>query len=149
AKLIAWLESKGYRLDYCTDLDIHRGGLDFLLPYSVVLSVGHDEYYSTPMRTALQSYVAAGGNFAIFSGNTCWWRTEFDDSDPWRMHGQQTIHHWSDPEVADPEDSLTGVSWRNGGEGNEDRAAIGYTVQHTEQWPFENTGLSDGDVIGE
>lgn len=150
AKLIAWLEGLGYRIDYCTDLDIHGDDApSFLSAYSVVLSVGHDEYYSASMRTNLEGFIAGGGNVAFLSGNTCWWRTEIDSQSPFVMHGQQKIHNWSDPvNVGQPEDSLTGVSFRNAGEGDENRPSIGFIVQNVDEWPFEGTGLSEGDEIG-
>lgn len=148
-KLIAWLEGLGYRIDYCTDWDLHQASAPALLaPYALVLSVGHDEYYTAAMRAHLEAYLAGGGNIAFLSGNTCWWRCEFADGEPLRMLGQARIHHWSDSEVGNPEDSLTGVSYRNGGEGDLERASVGYTLQRTEQWPFEGVGVTDGTVIG-
>jgi hypothetical protein len=150
AKMIAWLESEHYRVDYATDWDVHQPDApSWLAAYSLVLSVGHDEYYTAAMRAHLEAYVAAGGNLAFFSGNTCWWRAVLDEHEPHRLHGHQRIRRWSDPEVGRPEDALTGVSFRHGGEGDHDRAAIGYTVQHADSWPFEGTGLALGDVIGE
>ena len=149
AKLIAWLEGVGYRIDYCTDWDVHQGDAPALLaPYALVLSVGHDEYYTAAMRAHLEAYVASGGNIAFLSGNTCWWRCDFASDDPLRILGQARLLHWSDPGVDNPEDSLTGVSYRNAGEGDKSRPSVGYTVQHTEQWPFEGVGVNDGDVIG-
>ena len=48
-----------------------------------------------------------------------------------------------------PENSLTGVSYRNGGgHWNGARSPIGYTVQRSDHWVLEGTGLSDGDVLG-
>jgi hypothetical protein len=147
AKLIRWLEGLGYRIDYCTDWDLHQNDAPAILAaYSVLLSVGHDEYYSAPMRLHIDNFVAAGGNIAFLSGNTCWWRTEIDATHPFVMHGQQTIHYWY--QLGEPEDSLTGVSYRNAGEGDGTRPSLGYVVQHTDQWPFEGTGLSQGDQIG-
>ena len=55
APLIAWLERNGYAVDYCTDLDLHRDpGL--LAPYALLLSVGHDEYWSEAMRDRLDAF---------------------------------------------------------------------------------------------
>src|SRR5262249_47227669 len=147
APFIAWLESAGYRIDYCTDLDVHRDGIGLLSRYALVLCVGHDEYYSDPMRKALEAFRDSSGNNALLSGNTCWWRVEFGEADPLLMLGQQTIQKWS-AGVGRPEDSLTGVSYRNAGEGDQVRARVGYTVQNTNQWPFEGTGLADGNVVG-
>ncbi len=41
--------------------------------YSLILSVGHDEYWSAGMRDSLESFIARGGNCAFFAGNAvCW-----------------------------------------------------------------------------
>lgn len=41
APFIAWLESNGYELDYCTDLDLHHDGdLELLARYRLLVSVG-------------------------------------------------------------------------------------------------------------
>jgi hypothetical protein len=55
---ICWLESNGYKVDYCTDLDIHQNANDFLSKYRLLLSVGHDEYWSEPMRNNVESFIA-------------------------------------------------------------------------------------------
>jgi hypothetical protein len=157
AKFISWLEDprQGYRVDYCTNLDIHNDDdLSLLSPYALVLSVGHDEYYSARMRDHLETYIANGGNMAFFSGNTCWWRVVFsDEQNPlifirkfnWYVGPLQ--NHPDGPNR--PEDALTGVSFRNAGEQNRDRPKVGYTVQHTNLWPFENAGLNEGDTFGQ
>ena len=70
---VEWAEGAGYALDYCanSDLERHPGLLD---NYRLVLSVGHDEYWSAPMRDHLEAWIAAGGNAAFFSGNSVCWR---------------------------------------------------------------------------
>jgi len=150
AKMISWLEGQGYRVDYCTDLDIHNDDdLSLLSPYALMLSVGHDEYYTANMRDHLEAFIANGGNMAFFSGNTSWWRVNFQDGPPLVF---TRCPNWKDVR---PEDALTGVSYRNGGERDfpaldcsDIRNQVGYTVQHTEQWPFENTGLNDNTPFG-
>ena len=46
---VKWAESNGHALDYCvnSDLEFHP---ELLKHYKLVLSVGHDEYWSRPMR---------------------------------------------------------------------------------------------------
>ncbi len=161
AKMIAWLESSGYRVDYCTDLDVHLdSNLTLLTSYSIVLSIGHDEYYSVQMRNNLETYVANGGNIAFFSGNTSFWRLLF----PVLTAGQPDLrfitrdYNWAQYPASDapsapgrPEDSLTGVGFRNGGERNDplpNGINVGYTVQNTHLWPFEKTGLGEDDTFG-
>ena len=48
--------------------------------YKLVLSVGHDEYWSAPMRDHLEKFIADGGNVAFFSGNTCCWQVRSEDN---------------------------------------------------------------------
>ena len=70
---IAWAEKAGYVLDFAVnnDLEFHP---ELLKAYKLVLSVGHDEYWSSPMRDHLEAFIAAGGNVAFFSGNVCCWQ---------------------------------------------------------------------------
>ncbi|GAA1788421.1 hypothetical protein HC028_12470 [Planosporangium flavigriseum] len=145
APFIAWLERAGYRVDYCTDLDLHdSAGPGSLRGYRLLLSAGHDEYYSDAMRTNLERFVHDGGNVAFFGGNTCWWRVTFDDRFSFRR-----VHNWSD--TSQPENSLTGVSFKNGGERDVDRSPlpVGYRAQHTDHWVYAGTGLRDGDRFGD
>ena len=38
--------------------------------YGLYLSIGHDEYWSAPMRDTVEGFIAGGGNAAFLSGNT-------------------------------------------------------------------------------
>jgi hypothetical protein len=148
ALAIAWLERNGYRVDFCTDLDLHARGAELLRSYRLLLTSGHDEYWSAPMRAGVEQFVAAGGNAAFFGGNTCWWRVAFEEPFAFRR-----AHHWSDASIPDrPENALTGVSFRNGGERPPHQAEgppVGYRVQHADHWVYAGTGLRDGDVFGD
>jgi hypothetical protein len=153
-KLVRWLESSGYRVDYATDLDVHRNDGDFLSAYGLVLSVGHDEYWSARMRETLEAFVAGGGNLALFSGNVCWWRVTVED-DETSIACDKTVRpgetvpagHWF---PALPENGITGVSYRNaGGQWNGPRpSGGGYSVCQSQSWVLAGTGLNDGDVFG-
>lgn len=147
--MIRWLEREGVAVDFCTDLDLHRDP-DVLAGYRLLLSVGHDEYWSARMRQAVQRFVAAGGNVAFFSGNTSWWRIDLADN------GDMTCVHppVSHPQGGQwwrsvPENAMTGVSYRHGGgwwDGPRD--PVGYTVQHAGHWVYEGLGLRSGDTFG-
>lgn len=163
---VAWAEREGYRLDFAVNADLEQvpGLLD---GYSSVLSVGHDEYWSAGMRDAVEAYVAAGGNVAFFSGNTCFWQVRLEDGgrtmvgykraferDP--VFGTDRQHlvtsMWSDPLTRRPENGLTGVSFTRGGYARigrrVPRGSGGYTVWRPEHWAFEGTELEYGDVLG-
>ncbi|HMA37340.1 MAG TPA: N,N-dimethylformamidase beta subunit family domain-containing protein [Chloroflexia bacterium] len=146
APMIQWLAQHGYAVDYCTDLDLHEEPA-LLAPYRLLLSVGHDEYWSAAMRAQVEVFIEHGGNVAFFSGNICWWRIQFVDGN--------TAIICDKTDGADnwyrirPENALTGVSYRNGGGAWAGaRPPLGYTVQHPEHWVYAGTGLRAGQVFG-
>lgn len=143
ARFVSWLEQQGYQVDYCTDVDLHRDGVDQLFAHRLLVSVGHDEYWSDAMRAALDGFVSAGGNAAFFSGNTCWWRVVFHDDVTFSRVG-----YWHQTQA--PENTSIGVSFRNGGERDRDDhpVPVGYQVQHADHWVYRGTGLGDGDQFG-
>lgn len=153
ARFIGWLLHKGYAPEFCTDLDIHADpGL--CRNYRLLLSVGHDEYWSEPMRDGVERYIAGGGNAAFFSANLCWWRVHPVDAATAMVchqggpHGALD-HWWPASGAGRPEDSLAGVSYRHGGgwwDGPRDNA--GFAVQDGEHWVFAGTGLRSGQSFG-
>jgi N,N-dimethylformamidase beta subunit-like protein len=145
---IRWLERRRFEVDYCTDLDIHENEGNFLNRYRLLLSIGHDEYWSEAMRRNVAAFIEeASGNVAFFSGNICFWRVHLVECNTaFSCDKANLADLWFH---TDPENRLTGVSTRNGGaQWWGEREPIGYTVQHAEHWVFENTGLRDGDVFG-
>lgn len=165
-QFIRWLESEGYAVEYCTDLDTHADP-DLQSHYPLFLSVGHDEYWSKEMRDNIESRIAAGKNVAFFGGNTCWWQIRISEGldqiicykdkslDP--LHGvddsRVTVNWFADP-VFRPENQLTGVSFRRGGYVNNGQwypdslGYGGYTAHRTDHWVFYGTGLAEGDEFG-
>ncbi|MFI1379732.1 N,N-dimethylformamidase beta subunit family domain-containing protein [Embleya sp. NPDC020886] len=160
APFIAWLEGAGFAVDYCTDLDLHESYRP-LDGYRLLLSVGHDEYWSAATRRHVTAFRDRGGNIAFFGANTCWWRVtvgaggsvlrcaKYPPGVP--VHAdvdglRQVPGHWW--EIA-PENTLTGVSYRNaGGHWSGRRTGLGLTVRHADHPLFAGTGLRDGDVLG-
>ena len=156
APFVAWLERAGYALDYCTDLDLHWDA-ELLTPYGLLLSTGHDEYWSQAMRDHVDAFVAGGGNVAYFSGNIAGWRIHVVDDGTAIVcakvkptgHEQETWERDDWHDLDDPENRTTGVSIAGaGGWWNGLRDPLGYTVQHADHWVYDGTGLGDGDVFG-
>jgi hypothetical protein len=163
---VAWAERNGYTLDYCAngDLESHPELLD---RYKLVLSVGHDEYWSTPMRDHLEAFIARGGNVAFLSGNTCCWQVRSEDKgraltcwkqwfnqDPVFPTGdRRTLSTlWSHHLVQRPENRLTGVGFFHGGyhlsHGQFMDGKGAYTVHRPDHWLFEGTKLEQGTAFG-
>jgi hypothetical protein len=157
---IQWLEGQGFAVDYCTDLDLHLDAA-LLAPYRLLLSAGHDEYWSQEMRANVDAFVRTGGNVAFFSGNTCWWRIYFADEnedgvpdaivcdkrlpDGTYGGGNGADNWWRHS----PENTTTGVSTRLGGWIYPMQATgFGYTVQRSSSWVYAGSGVSDGDAFG-
>jgi hypothetical protein len=142
---IRWLEQLSYRVDYCTDLDIHENPLNFLGSYQLLLSVGHDEYWSEDMRANIEAFIQGGGNVAFFSGNICYWRTTLMDNNTAIYVDKSSVGaFWGSDGTR-----LTGVNYAHaGGQWCGERDPVGYTAQHADHWVFEGTGLQDGDTFG-
>lgn len=153
ARFIRWLLREGFTPEFCTDFDIHNDpGL--LERYRLVLSVGHDEYWSETTRDRIEGFVSRGGNAAFFGANLCWWRIHVVDGGTAIVCHQGgpkgALDHWWPPTgAARPEDALAGVSYRHGGgwwDGPRDTE--GYIVQDASHWVFAGTGLRDGEAFG-
>jgi hypothetical protein len=71
--LHAWLEKSGYEFDLATDLDLHFDPA-LLEGRSCVVLNGHSEYWSIEGRAAVERFLGHGGNLAILSGNSVFWR---------------------------------------------------------------------------
>jgi hypothetical protein len=166
APFVVWAERNGYRLDFAanSDLELHP---EILKEYELVLSVGHDEYWSSPMRDQLEAYIGAGGNVAFFSGNSVCWQVRTEDGgralacwkqslggDPvYRSKDRRTLTTlWSHPLIGRPENTLTGVGFLWGGyhksHGNLTEASGSYTVHRPQHWIFEGTNLESGQPFG-
>ncbi|MBX3180429.1 MAG: hypothetical protein KF886_24025 [Candidatus Hydrogenedentes bacterium] len=163
---VQWAERNGYTLDFAVNSDLEFRP-ELLENYRLVLSVGHDEYWSTPMRDHLEAFIAKGGNVAFFSGNTCCWQVRSEDAgralvcwkenyfkDPVFATGDYTLLTtlWSHHLVRRPENQLTGVGFLWGGfHKSHDQFMDGsgaLTVHRPEHWIFEGTGLKRGDEFG-
>jgi hypothetical protein len=163
---VAWAESAGYALDYCanSDLEFHP---EFLKPYKLMLSVGHDEYWSTPMRDTVEGFIGRGGNVAFFSGNTCCWQVRSEEEgraltcfkqnfgdDPFYMADKHALLStlWGHYLVKRPENELTGVGFLWGGyhrsHGQFMDGSGAFTVHRPDHWLFAGTNLKKGEAFG-
>lgn len=85
APLIRFLERNGYSIKYVTSEDLDRNPA-LLDKGKIFLSSGHDEYWSTPMRDAVENWRDTKAGRSIFmSGNEVFWRTRY------QYNGDETI----------------------------------------------------------
>jgi hypothetical protein len=132
-----FLRAEGLNVDPCTSFDLDREE-DILDGYRLLVSVGHDEYWSKNMRDRVEAFVAAGGNVAFFSANSVWWQVRMED-DGQTMAGYKSgiedpvtdpaeggaTSNWASSPTSREENTLTGVSFRQGSMGDSD---LRYTV---------------------
>lgn len=166
-RFVRWAEAEGFTLDYAinSDLELHPEVLD---GQRLMLSVGHDEYWSWGMRDRVDAFVEEGGSWAIFSGNTCFWQVRFEDDgrtmvcykgralaeDP--VAGTADRHlltsSWSLPAIGRSEAQSIGLSFTRGGYARvgqaTPRSSGGYYVHRPEHPIFAGTDLRYGDVLG-
>jgi len=165
-RFVRWAEAAGFGIDVATNDDLHDGP-DVLAGRRLVLSVGHDEYWSWEMRDHIDQFVDSGGNWAVLSGNTCFWQVRLDTDgrtmtcfkgtararDPLRHTDPQRLTSmWSDPLIGRPENSTTGLSFTRGGYASvgdaTPRSAGGFEIQRPGHWSLAGTGLRYGDQLG-
>jgi hypothetical protein len=153
ALFIRWLLRNGYAPEFCTDFDIHEDAA-LCKRYRLLLSVGHDEYWSETTRDRVEAFAASGGNLAFFGANLCWWRIHMVDDgnaivcQQGGPHGALD-HWWPRTGAHRPEDALAGVSYRHGGGWwDGPRRTGGFVVTEADHWVFAGTGLRRGDVFG-
>ena len=72
-RFVEWAEGAGYTFDYAISSDLAE--VDGILDgYDLVVSVGHDEYWSAGQRTALEAFIERGGNLTSFLATRCFGR---------------------------------------------------------------------------
>jgi len=166
-RFVRWAENEGLTLDYAvnSDLEFHPEVLD---GQRLMLSVGHDEYWSWGMRDCVDAFVEAGGSLAVFSGNTCFWQVRYED-DGRTMVGYKGVAQsqdpvagtddhrrltsmWSMPSIGRPEAETTGLSFTRGGYARvgqaTPRSSGGYSIHRPDHPVFAGTNLRYGDVLG-
>jgi hypothetical protein len=153
ARFIRWMAQQGIECDFCADIDVHDTP-ELLQRHRLLLSVGHDEYWTEAMRNGVEAFVRGGGNAAFFGANLCWWRIHLVEGGRAMVCHQggprgAYDHWWPETGVHRPEDRLFGVSYRHGGGWwDGPRETEGYIVQQPQHWVFEGTGLRQGDCFG-
>jgi hypothetical protein len=163
---VKWAEAEGYEFDYITseDVELRPETMD---GYDLLVSIGHDEYWSWTMRDHLETRIEAGLNAAFFFGNSVYWQVRWEDDgtsvvchkynekdDP--VFGTEQEHLlttiWSDKRIGRPENEMIGLSFNYAGYtrvgGATPRSAGGYQVYRPEHWVFDKTGLQWGDQLG-
>ncbi len=156
--LIRWLARQGIAVELCTASDLHKdwaNNAGLLQNYRLLISIGHDEYWSKEMRDNVEGFATAGGNVVFLSGNVCWWQVRFDPDvrgeicykDPGfdtfaLTEPGLTTGHWMGAPVCRPSTSLTGVSWNMAGQ------SPVYRVRQPDHWVFAGLNFTTDSWFG-
>jgi hypothetical protein len=165
---VRFLEREGYDVTYTTDVDTHQRALaerGVPLPHRVFLSIGHDEYWSSPMREHVERARDLGMHLAFLGADACYWQIRFEPSaagvpdrtivgykeaagalDPLALDGRPQndrliTGRWRDRPVSRPEQRLVGVMYAA------DPVDADIVVSQAEHWVFAGTGLRNGDGL--
>ncbi|MCC2111150.1 MAG: hypothetical protein KDJ16_03860 [Hyphomicrobiales bacterium] len=163
---VHWAEAQGYQLDFLSQRDLHRDPT-LLDGVPCVICVGHDEYWSLPMREAIDNYVENGGRVGRFAGNFMWQIRISDDGSRQICHkylareedplfGTERAHLttgiWEAPEIGYPGRATFGLDvsagMYAGFGGLAPRGSGGFTLYREDHWAFDGTRLGYGDVLG-
>ena len=156
--LLYHLESLGADLTYWTDVDLHRRP-QLLANHRCLFSLGHDEYWSRPMRDAAMSALSKGTNLAFLGANACYRQIRLQPSpvgadrqqvcykdaseDP--LYGKNTelvtAPSWESAPTTWPESNLIGSMYQSV------RANDNLIITDSSSWLFDGCGLSDGQSL--
>lgn len=123
--MVRWLERNGYDVTYTTCVDMARNAKNYTTSdHRILMSTGHDEYWSAEERTNYETARDNGVNLAFFSGNEVYWKTRWEKSIDGSNTDFRTLVCYKEGDVpterscggkCDPDQPLiwTGL-WRNG-----------------------------------
>jgi N,N-dimethylformamidase beta subunit-like protein len=158
--LVHFLEQSGYDVSYVTDVDVDRDPGQ-LLRHRLVVTAGHDEYWTKAIRDGFDHARTLGTNLAFMGANTGYWQMRYANArrtiveyrlrrlDPEADPALKTVR-FRDLVPPRPECELEGVQYVRSGEesigGQHDyvpaSAALG------DPW-FAGTGFTQAGVLPE
>jgi len=150
-------EQLGLDVTYWTDVDFHVRP-QLLTNHKVLFSLGHDEYWSTPMRDAADQAVTSGVNLAFLGANACYRQIRFQSS-PVGPNRQQICYKDAGEDPLDgQDDALVTVNWDEDPVDRPESQLIGSTYQDVEadadgvvadpsHWVLDGTGLAANQHI--
>ena len=165
-----WMESQGYDISYVTNMDIESNP-QLLKQHKAFLSVGHDEYWSTSERNAVEQARDASPpvNLGFFCGNSAYWRVRFENSSTGVSNRVMTCYKddtdpvsptnkWRSQSTNRPENSLLGVmyigdrddlyyTWGKADGSQNTYGGYDFVVSNSSDPYYANTGLNNGDKL--
>jgi hypothetical protein len=157
ANFVEFAERSGYDVSYTTDVDIDKNPV-LLQNHRVVVSLGHDEYYSLAMRTAMEDARDHGTNLVFLGANAVYRHIRLEASslgpdrveinyrvaaaDP--LNGENNADvtvQWRDPPNNRPESTLLGEMYQC------NPVLTDFVVSEPDAWPFAGTNLAKNEHL--
>jgi N,N-dimethylformamidase beta subunit-like protein len=146
---VRFAERYGYDLTYADARDLHAGRIDPARHLGLVFP-GHDEYWSVPMRRAVEAAREAGTSLVFLSANTMYWQVDLAPSPA----GDRDRLLSCRKRRGDPR---TSALWRDRGEPEQLVLGVQYAgrvpqpsplvVRNADHWLWEATGATEGEEI--
>ena len=156
-EFILFAERNGLDVSYWTNIDLHERP-ELVKNHSALVSLAHDEYYSTQMRTGLEAARDDGVNLVFLGANAIFRKIRLEPTDDGEHRSQVNYRSAAtDPMTAiDPSEAT--VSWRQSPSNDPECRLIGgmyesnpmeadMIIGNADSWVFEGSGLRTGDVL--
>ncbi|MGR0221464.1 N,N-dimethylformamidase beta subunit family domain-containing protein [Agromyces sp. ZXT2-6] len=159
APMIRYAESRGFDVTYATNLDLHSDA-GLLAGQEAMLSVGHDEYWTSDMFTAAERARDSGVDLGYLGANNMYWQVRLEPSatgvanrvvvayksaelDPVKDETRTVLFR----QLPRPEQPVMGQAFPN----TDGTGMVGpfasWRVQQSDHWMYRGTGLRDGSAI--
>jgi hypothetical protein len=150
-------ERLGLDVTYWTDVDLHARP-QLLNSHRALVSMGHDEYWSQPMRDAAAQAVAAGVNLAFLGANACYRQIRLQPSPLGPDRVQVCYKSAAEDPMTHQNPALVTVNWPQAPVSRPEAEVIGSTYQDVQaladmvitdasSWLFSKTGLANGQHL--
>jgi hypothetical protein len=155
--LLFHLESLGLDMTYWTDVDLHTRP-ELLMNHRCLFSLGHDEYWSTPMREGAATANAAGVNLAFLGANACYRQIRLQATSVGPNRLQVCYKDATEDPMAHEDPALTTVNWNQAPVNQPESTLIGSTYQSvgakadmvvtdSSSWLYDGCNLTDGHTF--
>jgi N,N-dimethylformamidase beta subunit-like, C-terminal len=150
--LVQLLEGRGYDVSYMTSVDFHRRP-DLVQQHRALLSPGHDEYWSKPMRDGAEAARDRGVNLAFLGANAAYRQIRFEPSALGPDRHQVCYKSANEDPMRRVDPSVVTVNWRDAPVNRPENAMIGQqykcnpvrddmVIVAPNAWMFDGTGVT-------
>jgi hypothetical protein len=152
--LVQLVESRGLDVTYTTDIDLERAP-ELLLRHRALLSLGHDEYWSSRMRQGAEQARDHGVNLAFLGANAVFRHIRLEDSPLGPRRHEVAYKRASEDPLRHVDDAEVTVDWRSAPIPRPESALVGdlyecnpvkadMVIAESSSWLFDGTGVRDG-----